>query len=99
MQALVAVSIVGIGAWLLNVTAKTMCGAERAIEIASYGLIAAWRPARLDQGQRLLRELIFFAERGVGKAQRNTTISRSFGLNDHHDQRIQDHPRPHPRAL
>ena len=28
-QALVAVVIVGIGAWLLNVTAKTMCGAER----------------------------------------------------------------------
>jgi ABC-type nickel/cobalt efflux system permease component RcnA len=41
-QALVAVVIVGIGAWLLNVTAKTMCGAERIIEIASYGLIAAF---------------------------------------------------------
>ena len=41
-QALVAVAIVGIGAWLLNVTAKTMCGAERVIEIASYGLIAAF---------------------------------------------------------
>lgn len=41
-QAFVAVAIVGIGAWLLNVTAKTMCGAERVIEIASYGLIAAF---------------------------------------------------------
>ncbi|MDP1582362.1 MAG: nickel/cobalt transporter [Bradyrhizobium sp.] len=41
MQALVAVLIVGICAWLLNATAKTMCGAERAIEIASYALIAA----------------------------------------------------------
>jgi ABC-type nickel/cobalt efflux system permease component RcnA len=41
-QALVAVLIVGIGAWLLNVTAKTMCGTERIIEIASYGLIAAF---------------------------------------------------------
>lgn len=40
-QALVAVLIVGIGAWLLNVTAKTMCGTERVIEIVSYGLIAA----------------------------------------------------------
>ena len=40
MQALVAVAIVAIGAWLLNVTAKTMCGAEKAIEIASYALIA-----------------------------------------------------------
>jgi nickel/cobalt exporter len=42
MQALVAVLIVGICAWLLNATAKTMCGAERAIEIASYALIAAF---------------------------------------------------------
>jgi nickel/cobalt exporter len=40
MQALVAVVIVAVGAWLLNVTAKTMCGAEKTIEIASYALIA-----------------------------------------------------------
>ena len=40
MQALVAVAIVAVGAWLLNVTAKTMCGAEKTIEIASYALIA-----------------------------------------------------------
>src|ERR1700684_3330107 len=42
MQSLIAVLIVGVGAWLLNVTAKTMCGAERVIEIASYTLIAAF---------------------------------------------------------
>ncbi|MCC8958964.1 nickel/cobalt transporter [Bradyrhizobium sp. Pear77] len=42
MQSLVAVAIVGICAWLLNATAKTMCGAEKAIEIASYALIAAF---------------------------------------------------------
>jgi ABC-type nickel/cobalt efflux system permease component RcnA len=42
MQSLVAVLIVGIGAWLLNVTASTMCGAERVIEIVSYALIAAF---------------------------------------------------------
>ena len=42
MQSLVAVLIVAIGAWLLNVTAKTMCGAEKTIEIASYALIAAF---------------------------------------------------------
>ena len=41
MQALVAIAIVGVGALLLNATAKTMCGAERIIEIVSYGLIAA----------------------------------------------------------
>jgi nickel/cobalt transporter (NicO) family protein len=42
MQSLVAVLVVGIFAWLLNATAKTMCGAERVIEIASYALIAAF---------------------------------------------------------
>ena len=42
MQSLVAVAIVGICAWLLNATAKTMCGAEKIIEIVSYGLIAAF---------------------------------------------------------
>jgi nickel/cobalt transporter (NicO) family protein len=42
MQSLVAVVIVAICAWLLNATAKTMCGAEKVIEIASYALIAAF---------------------------------------------------------
>ena len=40
MQSLVAVLIVGISAWVLNATAKSMCKAEGVIEIASYGLIA-----------------------------------------------------------
>lgn len=40
MQSLVAILIVGISAWILNATAKSMCKAEGAIEIASYGLIA-----------------------------------------------------------
>src|SRR5258708_374776 len=42
MQSLAAVLIVGICALLLNATAKTMCGAERLIEIVSYALIAAF---------------------------------------------------------
>lgn len=42
LQAVVAVVVVGICAWLLNATAKTMCSAERVIEIASYALIAAF---------------------------------------------------------
>ena len=40
MQSLVAILIVGISAWILNATAKTMCRAEGVIEIASYALIA-----------------------------------------------------------
>ena len=42
MQSLVAVAIVAVCALLLNATASTMCGAEKAIEIASYALIAAF---------------------------------------------------------
>ncbi|MCK1637989.1 nickel/cobalt transporter [Bradyrhizobium sp. 157] len=41
LQALVAVAIVAVFAWLLSSTAKTMCSAEKAIEIVSYALIAA----------------------------------------------------------
>ena len=54
LQSLVAVIVVGICAWLLNATAKTMCGAEKAIEIASYAPDRGLRrPAGLDQGRRL----------------------------------------------
>jgi len=42
LQSLVAVAIVSVCAWLLNATAKTMCGTEKVIEIASYALIAAF---------------------------------------------------------
>ncbi|MGO4711605.1 nickel/cobalt transporter [Bradyrhizobium sp. 2TAF24] len=58
LQALVAIIVVGIGAWLLNATARTMCGAERVIEIASYALIAVFG-ARLvwTKGGGLLRAL------------------------------------------
>jgi ABC-type nickel/cobalt efflux system permease component RcnA len=42
MQSLVAVVIVAICAGLLNATAATMCGTERAVEIVSYALIAAF---------------------------------------------------------
>ena len=42
LQALVAVAIVAVFAWLLSSTARTMCSAEKAIEIASYALIAAF---------------------------------------------------------
>jgi len=40
LQATVAVVVVGVAAWLLSATAKTMCSAERVIEIVSYALIA-----------------------------------------------------------
>jgi nickel/cobalt transporter (NicO) family protein len=42
LQALVAVALVAVLAWLLSSTAKTMCSAEKAIEIVSYALIAAF---------------------------------------------------------
>jgi len=58
LQSLVAVLIVAIGAWLLNITAKTMCGAEQVIAIASYALIAAFG-ARLvwTKGASFIRAL------------------------------------------
>jgi ABC-type nickel/cobalt efflux system permease component RcnA len=75
-QALVAVVIVGIGAWLLNVTARTMCGAERAIEIASYGLIAAFG-ARLVwvKGRGFFRALSVAREPDLQLAPAMATVS------------------------
>jgi nickel/cobalt transporter (NicO) family protein len=58
MQSLAAIVVVGIGAGLLNATARTMCGAEKTIEIASYALIAAFG-ARLvwTKGASFIRAL------------------------------------------
>jgi len=56
LQALVAVMIVGLGAVVLNVTAKTMCDAQRVIEIASYALIAGFGAFLCwSKGRALLR--------------------------------------------
>jgi nickel/cobalt exporter len=40
LQSLVAIVLVGLGRLVFNAAASTMCSAERAVEIASYGLIA-----------------------------------------------------------
>ncbi|HEX7882148.1 MAG TPA: nickel/cobalt transporter [Afipia sp.] len=90
MQALVAIAIVGIGAAILNVTAGTMCSAERVIEIASYGLIAAFG-ARLVYAKgggffRALRSL-----RGVPTSQPVPAMAHAHG----HDQNHHDHAHDH----
>lgn len=91
LQALVAVLIVGIGAWLLNVTAKTMCGTERVIEIASYALIAAFG-ARLvwSKGQGLLR-----AWRPALVAPELAVAHAGAHHHDHHDHHDHDHSHSH----
>lgn len=88
-QALVAVAIVGVGAWLLNVTAKTMCGAERIIEIASYGLIAVFG-ARLVwvKGGGFFRALS--ASRASGPQ-----LAMAHSHHDHHGDR-HSHHHAHP---
>ena len=97
MQSLVAVVVVGIFAWLLNATAKTMCGAEKAIEIASYALIVAFG-ARLVwvKGGGFMRALQ--VQRPIPAA---ALASQSHG-HDHqhahghgHDHHDHDHDRHH----
>lgn len=91
MQSLVAVAIVGICAWLLNATAKTMCGAEKAIEIASYALIAAFG-ARLVwvKGGGFLRAL------RLPRPALAMAGAQQHG-HDHHDHAHHDHGHEHHR--
>jgi nickel/cobalt transporter (NicO) family protein len=90
MQSLVAVLIVGIGAWLLNVTANTMCGAERVIEIASYALIAAF-------GLRLVwtkgRGFIGALQTVYGRSESQPALvlANAAALEHDHDHHAHDH--------
>jgi nickel/cobalt transporter (NicO) family protein len=83
LQSLVAVLIVAIGAWLLNVTAKTMCGAEKVIAIASYGLIAAFG-ARLvwTKGAGFIRAL---QTNSPGPELAMASVAATHGHVHHHD--------------
>jgi nickel/cobalt transporter (NicO) family protein len=91
LQALVAVAIVAIFAWLLSATAKTMCSAEKAIEIASYGLIAALG-ARLVwvKGGGFMRALGTKPELAVAAAHHHHGHSHSHGHHDHHHGHVHD---------
>ena len=86
MQSLVAVLIVGISAWLLNATAKTMCGAERTIEIASYALIAAF-------GARLVwtKGGGFFRALQAPRPAPAIAAAHHHGHGHHHDHHHDDH--------
>ena len=88
MQSLVAVSIVGICAVLLNATARTMCGAEKVIEIVSYALIAAFG-ARLvwTKGGGFIRAL-----------QAQQPVSAIVGAAHHHHGHDHHHGHSHPHA-
>jgi ABC-type nickel/cobalt efflux system permease component RcnA len=94
LQSLVAVLIVAIGAWLLNVTAKTMCGAEKVIAIASYGLIAAFG-ARLvwSKGAGFIRALqVHPPGPELAMASAATTDSH---VHRHHDHTHHNHAHAH----
>ncbi len=88
LQALVAVLLVGIGAWLLNVTAQTMCSAEKAIEIASYGLIAAF-------GARLVWTKGGGFMRALQTPRAGPAMATAAAAHDHHGHDHHDHDRGH----
>ncbi len=84
LQALVAVAIVAVFAWLLSSTAKTMCSAEKAIEIVSYALIAAFG-ARLvwTKGGGFMRALQ--AKPEMAPAHRHHDHGHGHHHHHHHD--------------
>ncbi len=95
LQSLVAVLLVAIGAWLLNITASAMCGAERVIAIASYGLIAAFG-ARLvwSKGAGFIRALL--AHR-PGPELALASVGGAHG-HDHHGHAAHGHVHHHAHA-
>ncbi len=99
MQALVAVLIVGIGAWLLNVTARTMCSTERVIEIASYGLIAAFG-ARLVwvKGRGFFRALRPSLKAGGPQLAMAHASAHAHSHAHHHGHDHHDHGHAHAHA-
>ena len=94
VQALVAIAIVGVGALLLNATARTMCGTERVIEIASYALIAAFGVRLVwSKGGGLLRAL------KVWRADNMPSLVPAFAEGHVHDRHDHHHHDDHARAL
>jgi nickel/cobalt exporter len=93
MQSLIAVLIVGIGAWLLNVTASTMCGAERVIEIASYTLIAAFgiRLVWAKGGSFIGAVRSFY---GRSEPQLSPALANAAAMHSGHDHHSHDHDGP-----
>ena len=87
MQSLVAVVIVTICAGLLHATAATMCGTEKAVEIASYALIAAF-------GARLV-----WTKGGafIGALQSTEPRPALVGVMHHHDHGHSHHHHHHHR--
>lgn len=94
LQSLVAVLIVGICALLLNATAKTMCGAEKAIEIASYALIAVFG-ARLvwTKGGGFMRALQAKPVLAMAAAHQHGHGHHHHGHDHHHHDHSHDHDR------
>ena len=96
LQALVAVVLVGICAWLLNATAKTMCGTERAIEIASYVLIAAFGVRLVwTKGGGFMRALQ--VKQVLVPAMAMAAAHDHGHAHGHHDDHVHDHGHHHHR--
>jgi nickel/cobalt exporter len=93
LQSLVAVLIVGIGAWLLGATARTLCSTERIIEIASYGLIALLGLMLVfTKGRGFLKSLpLAFSGASPALATAGAPAHDHAGHDDHHHHDGHDH--------
>lgn len=97
LQAIVAVSLVGIAVLLFKASTRSMCDAERVIEIASYGLIVLVGVRLLWVKGRGFASALFALDRplravGAAVTPRQSTVQ---GGHDHHDH---DHDHDHDHA-
>src|SRR4051812_30710969 len=94
LQAAVAVLVVGVAAWLLSATAKTMCSAERIIEIVSYALIALLGARLLwVKGRGLIDAVRGMERRPVPLGAAVTPRAHSHAHDHHHDDPHHGHDR------
>ncbi|HVX91971.1 MAG TPA: nickel transporter [Xanthobacteraceae bacterium] len=85
LQSLVAIAIVGVAAALLGATARMMCSANYAIEIASYALIAAVGARLLWVKGRAFLASFQTIGRPLTQAGAAVTHHHDHDHHDHHD--------------
>jgi nickel/cobalt transporter (NicO) family protein len=98
LQAIVAVALVTVAVLLFKASTKSMCDAERVIEIASYGLIALLGARLLWVKGRAFASALFALERPLQAVGAAVTPAPLHDHDHDHDHDHHDHDHDHASA-